>query len=327
MLGSWRNRCATFGNTNASHPYTWRQGVKACQGRAKPLVGAMTRPGFSSCPWNESALPLVDATKSGQPQGHWDLYRLADSWSGVTHSGCGKYSDSIACVYRQLKTRHQDAAALAEATLKHIFTWPRAVRHGPRTLVWHLRLGDVVYYPDCFSDEPYRCRCRCNFAQKHTYVLSRAYFDAVLGMIDPHAIDQVVLVTSWRHQDRWTDQRNTARSPRAAVAPTSPGCNSIKYLHDVVAYFGARGLSVTAMASLNPDDDFALMCRSHNLVLSGGGFGAAAALCRRAAGFRGRVIAPSGFLYNHARRLYPLPVNETTFIDICTGPWCIPRIS
>ena len=119
-LGSWLNRCATLGKD----PYTWRQGVKACQGRAKPQIGAMSRPGFSSCPWNKSALPLVDATKSGQ---HWDLYRLADSWSEVTHSGCGKYSDSIACAYRQLKTRHQDAAALAEATLKHTFTWPRTL--------------------------------------------------------------------------------------------------------------------------------------------------------------------------------------------------------
>ena len=83
---------------------------------------------------------------------------------------------------------------------------------------------------------------------------------------------------------------------------------------------------MTVISSLNPDDDFTLMCRSHNLVLSGGGFGAAAALCRGDAGIRGRVIAPSGFLYNNARRLYPLPVNETTFVDICTGPWCMPVV-
>ena len=44
--GSWLNRCAALGSTNASHPYTWKQGVKACQGRAKPLVGAMPRLGF-----------------------------------------------------------------------------------------------------------------------------------------------------------------------------------------------------------------------------------------------------------------------------------------
>ena len=103
-----------------------------------------------------------------------------------------------------------------------------------------------------------------------------------------------------------------ARAENTRVAPPPGRCRVL-----------SRGLSVTALSSLNPDDDFTLMCRSHNLVLSGGGFGAAAALCRRAAGIRGRVIAPSGFLYKKARRLYP--VNETTFIDMCTGPWCTPR--
>ena len=86
-----------------------------------------------------------------------------------------------------------------------------------------------------------------------------------------------------------------ARAENTRVAPPPGRCRVL-----------SRGLSVTALSSLNPDDDFTLMCRSHNLVLSGGGFGAAAALCRRAAGIRGRVIAPSGFLYKKARRLYPL---------------------
>ena len=72
--GSWLNRCATTGNTNASHPYTWKQGVKACQGRAKPLVGAMPRLGFrnyvflpdaAAIPVSATAEPIYSRCKVG----------------------------------------------------------------------------------------------------------------------------------------------------------------------------------------------------------------------------------------------------------------------
>lgn len=202
----------------------------------------------------------------------WDGYRLGDVIRGAfdQHNErerareiyLATWPDSLAMEYmnRTAASNDYDTLALIVRRRARLAT---ADLPAPRTLVVHLRLGDVAENPMKGPDGKVHPPPSGEGLWEHgglvdqngrQYIKARSYYDKELLQVAPD-IKRVVLVGSVYHDSNGKNMSN-----------------SLVYRNHVTDYFVGRGFDVQYRWDRLPDDDLVYMASASVFMMSGGGF-------------------------------------------------------
>jgi len=219
-----------------------------------PCLCQGSPPCNNSCPaWHMQSAksgankPLCAVTMAECP------YRLSDIVAGFGKSrecACAD-PESLACRYLSATAAPKDLTVLAGLVAGVLRDKPW-LRIPKTTTVIHVRAGDGITGPRCFSD-PSDCFKTAGGGQ---YGMHKAIFDAMN-----------------------IDRRQPCAIYVNTVHCTAHECNpehQQQYMQDVVRYLTGKCASVAVRANNPPDDAFVSMASANTLIVTGGQFGALA---------------------------------------------------
>lgn len=168
-----------------------------------------------------------------------------------------KFPKSIATEYFTKTYRQKDYRTLAKivSNRKHI-------KVDSRTIVIHLRLGDVVNRSYLTVDKLFK-RGFCNFCfGKYLHPIS--HYDRILrktrnldNMNDNEEKQKILIVTGFHNV-----KKNLSIEHK----------KSLRLLEKFVKHFQDQNYIVETRVNNNPDEDFLLMCNANLFIKSGGGY-------------------------------------------------------